>query len=276
MRIYQRAKRFLTWATVEEACELRPLALYKRFFRAILPALLLAAPVQADDLDYLRLRLRLLELSEVSTPVVTPIVAPVIDEICKPCDGEGAIGGARCEACGGDGRTSSVQPVSLRSDGIAWMSYVDACKDGRPIWVHVTDSTGCLYCRKADKAFADPEVIVASENYACVVIDRNCQQQERFDAFIAYFGLVGDRERYPADIFLSPSLTTHAVEGGCPSDYVARLERNAGIGSARSRPIVVVEAREQQYQLPQFRFMPTPMFSDGGSCTPGGVCSSCN
>jgi hypothetical protein len=38
----------------------------------------------------------------------------------------------------------------------------------------------------------------------------------------------------------------------------------------------VVEAREQQYQLPQFRFMPTPMFSDGGSCTPGGVCSSCN
>jgi len=33
---WERLKRRLTWATVDEACELKPLALHKRFFRLFL------------------------------------------------------------------------------------------------------------------------------------------------------------------------------------------------------------------------------------------------
>jgi hypothetical protein len=153
-------------------------------------AFLLAIPAQADDTDLLRLKQQ-----------------ATADRICITCDGVG------CVQCGGDGRTND--PLAPANEMIAWQPYAEALKSGKPLWIHITDSTDCPWCVKADAAFTDPVVVAASQNFACVLVDRATCNQAEYRPFAAHYNITVA----PTCIFLAPDLTRLGRKTGFTTDY---------------------------------------------------------
>jgi hypothetical protein len=166
----------------------------------IAATLAIAVPAAADDLDYLRLRLRLLELEQVSTPV-----QPKPSVICPDCDGEG------CDKCGGDGR---IEPAAAQ----------------QAVWYFVGDSATCHWCVRAKFLHRSPEVQAAARAYKFVEVDRAKVNRREFTKWAAYYGV----DRYPTDLIVRPdgTFTKHVGYPGGAPEYAARL-RGMSYGTAR-------------------------------------------
>ncbi len=205
--------------------------------RVVLALLLLVTSARADDLDSLRLR---------------GLLGGQTDEICRKCDGEG------CQVCGDDGRVGKKSIIydtkdatgDMADDTINWLTDPEARETGKPIWYHVTDSTDCPWCVKADAAFTSPEVVAASQNFACVLIDRNCKDQTAYRKWLNHYGVVGKRERYPTDVFLTANFKRFAKVNNWTPDYPDRLRLATNWATrGKARPVVV--------ERPSFNFLPT-------------------
>lgn len=131
--------------------------------------------------------------------------AAAADRICPPCDGVG------CIQCGFDGRVGD----PLAPATIDWLPYAEALKTGKPLWIHVTDSHNCPWCVKADAAFANPVVVAASQNFACVLVDRATAPAEAYRKWAAHYQITVA----PTCLFLAPDLTRLGRKTGYTTDY---------------------------------------------------------
>ncbi len=114
--------------------------------------------------------------------------------VCKNCNGKGWVGDGvtkyDCDACDLDPlagievmagvikelnakvaafeRQIQMMQAEQEVDAINWVSYDEALKTGKPIWVHF-EGTNCGPCRRLEsQVFSDPEIWEISRGFACV------------------------------------------------------------------------------------------------------------
>jgi hypothetical protein len=163
------------------------------------------------------------------------------DRICPPCDGVG------CVQCGFDGRIDD----PLAPETIDWIPYAEALKTGKPLMIHVTDSGDCPWCVKADAAFANPVVVAASQNFACVLVDRATAPADAYRKFAAYYQLTVA----PTTLFLYPDLTWLGRKTGYTADYpnILAIATERAARHVRGVPIVVEAKAQPQPLMPRLR-----------------------
>jgi hypothetical protein len=95
---------------------------------------------------------------------------------------------------------------------INYVSEKEAIASGKVRWYHVTDSKTCAPCRLAKQFMSTPAFIGATEDFACVLIDRAAVPSLQFAKWIKHYGVT----QLPAEVFVSPDGKRKDVYNGLP------------------------------------------------------------
>jgi hypothetical protein len=95
---------------------------------------------------------------------------------------------------------------------INYVSEKEAIASGKVRFYHVTDSKTCAPCRLAKQFMSTPAFIAASQDFACVLIDRAAVPSSQFAKWTAYHGVT----KLPAEVFVSPDGKRKVTYNGLP------------------------------------------------------------
>lgn len=95
---------------------------------------------------------------------------------------------------------------------INYVSEKEAVASGKIRFYHVTDSKTCAPCRLAKGFMSTPAFIKASQEFACVLIDRAAVPKAQFDKWVRYYGVT----LMPAEVFVSPDGKRKVAYNGLP------------------------------------------------------------
>jgi hypothetical protein len=190
--------------------------------KSLLALLLLCTPCAAGELDYLRLRLRFLEIQK--TPVVAPKPTVVDTKICTECDGVG------CSKCDG-GRVTFLTPQ-------------EATATGKPWALLVTDSKGCEWCDRLEADLGDPELVAASQNFALVKVDRETTDPEAYKLFADTYNVT----TVPVWLYFGPGNKSLGRTTGYYPNMHRAFDKIIQRAAVRSRPVMV-----EAYEMPMLQ-----------------------
>ncbi len=139
---------------------------------------------------------------------------------CENCNGTGRLGDGTvsvdCPECvdGVVGQKPATPPiVEVKAPtSVNYVSEKEAVASGKVRFYHVTDSKTCAPCRLAKQFMSTPAFIAASEDFACVLIDRANVPFSQFQKWTNHYGV----RLLPAEVFVSPDGKRKVAYNGLP------------------------------------------------------------